>query len=291
MFDTVVTVVMVMASLVCLYPLLFVISCSVSDTSAVLANKVILWPVGFSVEMYKLILKDPSFWIGFRNSTFYVVVSCLLTLVNTVSVAYPLTRPNLKGRKLLTLYLLITMYFSGGMIPSFIVVSKLGLYNTVWALLLPCYSAYNIILCRTFMASLGNELVDSAFIDGANQFQTLIRIVLPLCKPVLAVIMIYTIVGVWNSWLGAQIYTTKQNIQPLQIYLQRIINQTNLLNMSGDLMKNLPIEVRQYYAKMQLSAKQIRYAAIVLVSLPILMVYPMFQKHFAKGVMLGSLKG
>lgn len=249
-----------------------------------------MFPKGFSLDAYKLVVIDPAFWRSFANSIFYVVASCVLMFFTTVAIAYPLTRPNLKFRQLLTYFLLIPMFFGGGMIPAFIVVTKLGLYNSVWSLILPtCYSIWNIILCRTFMASLSNELVESATIDGCNQFQTLLKIVLPLSKPVIAVIMIYTIVGVWNSWFNASIYTTNADIQPVQLYMKNALSATTTT--ASAMLDKLPVEMQQKYRDMAMAGNQIKYAMIVITTLPIIFVYPMFQKHFTKGMMLGSLKG
>lgn len=289
-FDTIITIVAVLVCTVTLYPMLYVVSCSISDPLQVLAGNVVLLPKGFSLDAYKLVVIDPAFWRSFANSIFYVVASCVLMFFTTVAIAYPLTRPNLKFRQLLTYFLLIPMFFGGGMIPAFIVVTKLGLYNSVWSLILPtCYSIWNIILCRTFMASLSNELVESATIDGCNQFQTLLKIVLPLSKPVIAVIMIYTIVGVWNSWFNASIYTTNADIQPVQLYMKNALSATTTT--ASAMLDKLPVEMQQKYRDMAMAGNQIKYAMIVITTLPIIFVYPMFQKHFTKGMMLGSLKG
>lgn len=291
MFDVVVIVIAIAVCVVTLYPLLYVISCSISDPKMVLAGKVVLLPVGFSLDAYELVVSNMQFWRTMLNSVLYVVAGCVLMLFTTITVAYPLTRPNLKYRKFLTYYLLIPMYFGGGMIPTFIVVNKLGLYNTPWALIIPgCYSIWNIILCRTFMASLPEELIDSALIDGSDQIRTLLKIVIPLSKPVLAVILIYTIVGVWNSWFNASIYTTDKAIQPVQLYLRNVLESTTG-SLSSQMTKDLPKEMVERYREIALSANQIKYAMIVITILPIVAVYPMFQKHFTKGVMLGSLKG
>lgn len=290
-FDTVVTVLALAAVAITLFPMLYVAACSISDPKMVLAGRVTLFPVGFSTDAYSIVMSNMDFWRGFRNSILYVVVGCLLMLFTTVAISYPLTRQNLKFRKLLTYYLLIPMYFSGGMIPAFIVITKVGLYNSPLALVLPgCYSIGNIILCRTFMASLPGELIDSALIDGSDQFRTFLKIVLPLSKPVLAVIMIYTIVGVWNAWFEASIYTTNKAIQPVQLYVRNILAST--ANMfQNQVISQMPMEMQKKYQEMALSANQIKYAMIVITTAPIIAVYPMFQKHFTKGIMLGSLKG
>lgn len=290
-FDTVVTILALAAVAVTLFPMLYVAACSISDPKMVLAGKVTLIPRGFSTDAYSIVISNMDFWRGFRNSILYVVVGCLLMLFTTVAISYPLTRQNLKFRKLLTYYLLIPMYFSGGKIPAFIVITKVGLYNSPLALVLPgCYSIGNIILCRTFMASLPGELIDSALIDGSDQFRTFLKIVLPLSKPVLAVIMIYTIVGVWNAWFEASIYTTNKAIQPVQLYVRNILAST--ANMfQNQVISQMPMEMQKKYQEMALSANQIKYAMIVITTAPIIAVYPMFQKHFTKGIMLGSLKG
>lgn len=287
-FDTVVTVIAIVVCFITIYPMWYVIVMSVSDPAAAAAGKVTFWPVGFSLQSYSLVLNNPRFWISIRNSILYVLVGCVLMLFTTVTVAYPLTRPNLRGRKLVNLFLIIPMYFSGGMIPSFILVTKLGLYNSPLALILPAsYSIWNIILCRTYLASIPHELGEAAFIDGATNMQALWRIYLPLAKPVLAVILIYTIVGVWNTWFSAVLYTTRQEIQPIQVYLQTVLNAAS----PKDLGVNYSPEALEAYMRRAMSARQVKYSVIVVVTVPILLVYPMFQKHFTKGIMLGSLKG
>ena len=205
--------------------------------------------------------------------------------------AFPLTRPNLKFRKFVTFFLLIPMYFGGGMIASFIVVAKfLDLYNTVWAIILPGVSIWNIILCKTFLQSIPAELSEAAYIDGASNTQVLLKIFVPLAKPVLAVISIYTIVGIWNSWFGSMLYQSDTSLHPAQMYLQRILIQQNV-NLAELIKKGATKEMIEAAAESANLAKQLKYSMIVVVTLPILMVYPLFQKHFVKGVMLGSLKG
>lgn len=292
MFDV---VIMVLATFVCfvtLYPMLYVVACSISEPLRVLAGDVKLWPVGFSTKAYEIVCLNADFWKSMLNTVLYVVAGCLLMFFTTVVMSYPLTRPNLKFRKFVVFFLLIPMYFGGGMIPSFLVITKLGLYNTIWALILPgAVNIGHIILCRTYMASLSNELIDSALIDGCNHFRTLSSIVVPLSKPVIAVIMIYTIVGVWNSWFSAAIYTTKESLQPLQLYMKKALSATQGLASSKDFLKGLPVEELKRFQELAMAADQIKYAMIVLSTVPIIAVYPMFQKYFTKGIMVGSLKG
>ena len=290
-FDTVVMMLAILVCVITLYPMIYVFSCSISDPKSVLAGDVVLYPVGFSLDAYNMVVNNPQFWRSMLNSVFYVVAECILMFLTTVLVAYPLTRPNLKFRKVLTYYLLIPMYFSGGMIPAYLVICNLGLYNSPWSLVLPgCYGIWNIILCRTFMASLPQELIDSALIDGSDQFRAFLKIVIPLSKPVMAVIMIYTIVGTWNAWFGASIYTTNRDIQPVQLYMRHVLAATST-SMQSQMLEQLPEELRLAYQKKALAANQINYALLVLTTLPLVAVYPMFQKHFTKGIMLGSLKG
>lgn len=207
--------------------------------------------------------------------------------------AYPLTRRNLAGRKLVVFYLLVPMYFGGGMIPSYLNMVNLGLYNTVWSLILPSWiSIWNIILVRTFFMSIPNELEEAAFIDGASHWKVMTRVCVPLAKPVLAVVAIYTIVGIWNSWFNASIYITNYNLHPVQLYLRRIlVGQANLVKDMIEKGGAVGVDEMERLVLATLSSNQIKYAVIIMVSLPIIAVYPIFQKHFVKGVMLGSLKG
>lgn len=289
-FDTVVTIIAILVCFITIYPMWYVICMSFSEPLAAARGEVSFWPVGFSVESYKIVFQNAEFWIGVRNSVFYVVTVCAAMLFTTVCVAYPLSRPNLKGRKFLNIYLLIPMYFGGGLIPYFLVVTRLGLYNNPLALILPCsFGIWNIIMCRTyFQNSIPKELSEAAMLDGASNMQILWKVVIPLAKPIIAVIMIYTAVGVWNSWFDASIFTTNKDIQPVQMFLRRVlVQQTSATqNMAG-----MTAEIQQAMAEMQMSNRQIRYSMIVIVTVPILMIYPMFSKYFTKGVVMGSLKG
>lgn len=289
-FDYVVTLIALIVCFICFYPMWYVVCLSISDPVMAASGRVSFWPMGFTTTSYTMIASNLNFWVAFRNSIGYVIVNCILMLLTTICVAYPLTRPDLKFRKLVTYYLLVPMYFGGGMIPSFLVVTKMGLYNHPLSLILPsCYGIWNIILCRTYMASIPHDLSEAAMIDGANVFKVLTKIIVPLSKPVLAVIMIYTVVGVWNSWFSASIYITHREYQPVQLYLRNLINSAATI--AKDLEENMSAEMWELYQQQLMSARQLQYSMIVIVTLPILMVYPIFQKHFTKGIMLGSLKG
>ena len=201
--------------------------------------------------------------------------------------AYPLTSPKLIGRKFYNIFLLIPMYFGGGLIPTFILMTKLHLYDNIWALIIPAsFSIWYIILTRTYFASIPEEMREAARIDGANNYQCLFRIYLPNAKPILAVIAIYTLVARWNSWYDALIYIPNQSLQPLQLYLRRI-----LVDNTVDLAASLTAEDMEALALKRLSNDQMKYAMIIFTTLPIIFAYPFLQKYFVKGVMVGSLKG
>lgn len=291
LFDVIVLILSAGACFITIYPMWYVIIMSISDPVVAAGSGVTFWPSGFYLGSYQIILREMEFWLSARNSVLYVLVGLVLMLATTLLVAYPLTRPNLKGRKACVIFLLIPMYFSGGMIPSFILITKLGLYNTPWATILPgAYGIWNIILCKTYLQSIPHELAEAAYIDGAGNMQALTRIYLPLSKPVLAVISIYTIVGIWNSWFGAKLYQPNPAIQPVQLYLQKVLVEQSI-DLSKMMEQNMTQEMIEAMTAKAMSARQLKYSMIVVVTLPIIMVYPMFQKHFVKGVMLGSLKG
>ena len=289
--DIAITIIIVFIGLITVYPMWYVICMSISTPSAVVQGSITFWPDAFRLDSYKIIFKDGDLGHSLLMSLFYVAVGLAIMLASCMLMAFPLTRPNLKYRKFVTFFLLIPMYFGGGMIATFIVVAKfLNLYNTVWAIILPGVSIWNIILCKTFLQSIPNDLSEAAYIDGASNTQVLLKIFVPLAKPVLAVISIYTIVGIWNSWFGSMLYQSNTELHPVQMYLQRVLIQQNV-NLSELMKKGSTKEMMQAAAEAANIAKQLKYSMIVVVTLPILMVYPLFQKHFVKGVMLGSLKG
>ena len=292
MTDYVLIVICALIAFVTVYPMWYVICCALSEPIEVLRGNITFRPIGFTTDSLALVARNQEMWHAMMMSVFYASVATVGMLICCMLMAYPLTRPNLKCRRLVVIFLVLPMYFSGGLTPTFIIMTKvLKLYNTVWAVVLPSFiSIFNIILCRTFLASLPQELNEAAFIDGAGNWQVLWRIVLPLAKPVLAVISIYTIVGNWNAWWNSMLYQTKTYMHPLQMYLQRLIIQqsVNIMELAeagadADELRNA--------AQQALSARQIKFSFIVFVTVPILMIYPMFQKHFVKGVMLGSPKG
>ncbi len=279
-----------LATIICLitlYPMYYVIIRSISDPLLSLANPPTLLPSGLHFGAFKMIAQDAKMWVAYGNTLFYVVASTVLMLITSVLCAYPLVVSNLAGRKWVVRYLLIPMYFGGGMIPNYLLIDKLGLYDSRWAMILPgAVGIMNIILVRTYFTTIPTSLSESAEIDGANKVRILFNIYIPLSKPILAVIAIYTIVNVWNSWFSAMIYLPSPDLHPLQMYLQRV-----LVAQTVDLSELVSMEEVLEAREMALNAMQLKYAIIVFTTLPIIFVYPMFQKHFMKGIMLGSLKG
>jgi putative aldouronate transport system permease protein len=229
--------------------------------------------------------QNAQIWRAVFNSALYVATGTALMLLTCVLAAYPLTYKSLPGRKFVNMFLLITMFFNGGLIPTFLLVLKLGMYNTPWALIIPgCYSVWYIILVKSYFSSIPETFREAARIDGANVYQIFASIYLPLSKPILAVIAVYSIVNIWNSWFPAMVYLPKMDWQPLQLYLRRmlVLSQQPTELMSPELAKQM--------LSREISNMQMKYAMIIFSSLPVLFTYPYFQKYFLKGVMLGSLK-
>lgn len=268
-----------------LYPMYYVFILSISNPVEAATMNVYFWPKGLYLNSYMVLFNNAAMWRSYMYTLLYVISGTFLMLVTSVMGAYPLLEKNLFGRKLLIFFLIIPMYFSGGMIPSFLLITKLGLYNTIWAMILPgAVGIWNIILTKTFFTSIPTTLKESAFIDGANHFRILFSIYLPLSKPILAVISIYTVVGIWNSWFNAMVYLPNVELQPLQMYLRRV-----LVEQTVDLTK-LPASAQAEAFMKKMSSLQLRYSMIMFTTLPVIFIYPFFQKYFIKGAMLGSLK-
>lgn len=270
-----------------LYPMYYVLVMSVSSPIEAATMRIYWFPKGFYWRGYKNVLGDPRLWRSYLNTAFYAGAQSLLMLTVCSLAAYPLTVKKLAGRKYLTTFLLIPMYFSGGLIPTFILITRLGLYNSPLSLIiLGSYSIWNTILMKAYFGSVSESLRESAKIDGANHYTILTRLYLPVSKPILAVIALYTIVGVWNSWFAASIYITSREWQPLQIYLRQILVQGSI-----DLTREIltPEELAEAM-RQKLSNEQLKYTVIVISTLPMMVAYPFFQKYFVQGVMLGSLK-
>ncbi len=286
-FDAIGLIIITVACLLIIYPLLYVIACSFSSGRAILTNKVFIWPVEFNLEGYKMIFQDPKITTGFYNSFYYTIVGTILSVIVTTLAAYPLSRTDLAGRKWFTIYFTIPMFIGGGMIPTYLLISNLGLLNTRGAIILPAaLSIYNMIVMRTFFQNtLSRELLEAAQIDGCSNFGFLFRIAAPLSKAIFAVMALYYGVAQWNSYFPALLYLSDSSKYPLQTVLREI-----LLNSQVD-MSTLTPEQRLQFQSVNNIDSIVKYSSIVVATIPTLIVYPFVQKHFVKGVMIGSVKG
>lgn len=284
-FDAVnITLLMIVCAII-LYPLLFVISASISNPSAVLAGDMWLWPVDISLTGYRKVLENRELMRGYANTIVYTLVGTAINLVMTVLAAYPLSRSGFWGRNAITGIFVFTMFFGGGLIPTYMVVKSLGLTNTMWALILPgAVSVWNILIMRTFFQSgIPGELLESAAIDGCSDIRTLLRIVLPLSAPVLAVMVLFYAVGHWNAYFNALIYLTDRGKYPLQLFLREILIQGQMEQMVNTSDSS--------HAQAIMDEEAVKYAAVIATNLPIFLLYPFLQKYFVKGVMIGAIKG
>jgi putative aldouronate transport system permease protein len=267
------------------YPLIFVLIASISSPDAVIRGEVWLWPQELTFVGYEKILKNSEMLRGYGNTILYTVLGTTINLAMTIAAAYPLSRRDFYGKGLFTLMIVITMFFSGGLIPSYVLVKKLGMINTLWALIIPnAVSVWNIIIMRTFFqSSIPLEIQESASIDGCSNMQILRRIVLPLSMPIIAVMILFYSVGHWNAYFNALIYLTDRSKYPLQLFLREILIQNQMQEMVHNSEATL--------AKQVMEVESIKYAAVIVANLPILLLYPFLQKYFTKGVMIGALKG
>ena len=284
-FYAIVYTVIVLLTLSVLYPIIYILSSSFSSGEAVSSGKVLLFPVDFSLAGYRRVFENSRVWIGYRNTIFYTVVGTLNNLFMTMICAYPLSRRGLPGRKGLMLFFVFTMYFSGGMIPSYLLMRSLGYINTVWAIIVPgSFSVYQMIVARTFINStIPEELFEAASIDGCSDFRYFQTFVVPLSKAIITVMTLQYAVGHWNSYFRAYIYLSNKNLFPLQVFLREILVMNQIE--SSDI---VDLETQ---AIMQGMADLLKYSLIVVATLPIMLIYPFIQKYFVQGVMVGSLKG
>ena len=267
------------------YPIYFVIIASISHPTAVNTGQVILWPKQVTIEGYRAVFLDDSIMKGYKNSIIYTATCILFSVSTTVLAAYSLSRKDLPGRKVFMMLIVFTMYFGGGMIPTYIVVHKLGLTNTMWSLILPgLIVPYNLIVARTFFeTSIPKELLESARLDGCSEFQIFKDIVLPLSKAVIAILVLFYGVAQWNTYFNAMIYIRNQDLYPLQLVLRNILIENQI---SQEMME----DTKQAAAMME-RAGLIKYVSIIVSAAPLMIMYPFVQKHFVKGVLIGSVKG
>ena len=284
-FDAVNAFLILLLMFLTLYPMLYVVFASLSEPKYLLSHSgMLFWPVGkVGLKGYELVLKNPNIINGFKNTLFYVLCGTAINVLLTAMGAFVLTRKHFAIRRLCSFLILLTMFFSGGMIPTFFVVKSMGLYNSRWALILPgAINVYNMIIMRTFFDGIPASLEEGAMLEGANDWHVFTRIILPLSMPVIAVMILYYGVGHWNSWFSGMIYLRDRQKYPLQLFLRDI-----LLQNKTDTNAITTVEM----AEESLYKELIQYAAIVVTTVPILCVYPFLQRYFVQGVMIGAVKG
>jgi putative aldouronate transport system permease protein len=281
-FQVVNTIILTGVVVVTLYPFLNIVARSLSDEAAIITGRVNILPQGFNLTSYKLVMKDPMFWTNYRNTVVYTVVATLIAIVLTTTFAYVLSKKHLKGRGLLVGIAVFTMFFSGGLIPHYLLITSLGFKNTIWAIALPnAISVFNLLVMKAFFESLPTELEEAAAVDGLSTYGILWKIVLPLSKAVIATMVLFYAVSFWNSWFSAFLYMDRLDLFPVTVYLRNLIagaTAPGSESMMGD-----PDAVQ--------AAVTVQSVTIVLTTLPILMVYPFIQRYFVTGVMLGAVKG
>ena len=284
-FYTIVGIVIVLLTLLVMYPIIYVISASFSSSNAVAEGRVWLWPVDVSLEAYEAVFKYKDLWIGYRNTIFYVIFGTILNVAITMICAYPMSRKDLWGRGFFSFLFAFTMLFSAGMIPNYILVKNLGMLNSIWAMMIPgAMSVYNMIVARSFLeTNIPIELLEASQIDGCSDTQFFFRIILPLSKAILAVLVLWHAVGHWNSYFTGFLYLTDKDLYPLQIFLKEILVQSQMDS-------EVVADVREAL-EMQNLKLLLKYAIIVVSTVPLFTFYPFVQKYFVKGVTIGSVKG
>jgi putative aldouronate transport system permease protein len=267
------------------YPLYFMVISSFSDPSSVNAGQVWLLPQDITFEGYKRIINDPNIWMGYRNAILYTVVGTAINVALTIPAGYALSRKDLQGRHAVMIFIIITMFFQGGLIPTYLVVKNLGMLDSIWALVLPhAVSVYNLIICRTyFQSTIPDGLHEAAVVDGCTNTRFFVRIVIPLSLPIIAVMILFHAVWHWNSYFPALIYLKEESKRPLQLILREILiisqQQANML------------DDQEGMAEQQRIAELVKYGVVIVASIPVLVLYPMLQRYFVKGVMIGSNQG
>jgi len=284
-FNVIAYTLAILALVVTLYPLIYTVSASFSDPLEIVKGNVLLLPKKPTLMAYETVAENKSMLSGYKNTIFYTVLGTLINVILTISIAYPLSKKDFYGRNLITILFTIPMFFSGGMIPSFLLIKNLKLYNTFWALILPgAISMWNMVIMRTyFQTSIPEEICESAYIDGCSNVGTLIKIVLPLSKPIISVMILFYGVDHWNSYFSALLYLKDRKLYPLSLVLREILLLGTGKERSGT-------EIVDNVSDLLLF-ESLKYAVILVSSVPMLLLYPFLQKYFVKGIMVGSLKG
>ena len=291
-FDMINMVLLTLMMAVILYPLYFIVIASISSPAAVNSGQVLLFPKGATLEGYKYVLKDNLIWKGYANTIILTVTGTLVNMFLTVTCAYALSKSHLPFIKFIMFAMTFTMFFSGGIIPTYLLVSGMGMRDSIWSLILPtAVSVYNVILMRTyFMNSVPDEIIQAAKIDGCSEIKALAAVVLPLSKPILVTIALFYGVGHWNQFFQALIYISDKDRFPLQLVLRNMLLMGNNA-MTSMLSGGMSGENAKYMAELMKQIEILKYAVIIVSVLPVLIVYPFLQNFFMKGIMMGSLKG
>lgn len=285
LFDIINYILLAIVLIIVLYPLIFVAVASISNPAAVVKGEVWLLPKEINFTGYEKVFANKEILNGYMNTILYTVAGTIVNVGMTILAAYPLSRKDFRGRNIFTALFVFTMFFSGGLIPTYLIVKDLGMTNTMWALIIPnAVAVWNIIIMRTFFQqSIPFEIQESAQIDGCGNFKILLRIILPLSMPILAVMTLFYSVAHWNSFFSALIYLTERDKYPLQLFLREILIQSNMQDMIQTSEESL--------AKTIMEAESIKYALVIVANLPILMLYPFLQRYFVKGMIIGAIKG
>ena len=286
-FDVVNIILVLLIILIIAYPIIFVLNASFSDPNRIYDTPLLLYPRGFNVTGYKEVFKNKDILTGFKNAVIYTGLGTIVNVVVTTLAAYPLSRPELKGKGFITMIFTFTMFFNGGLVPTYLVNQQLGIINTIWVMILPgAVGVYNMILMRTFFQqNIPMDLQESAYIDGANDLQLLIKVVLPLATPIMAVMTMFYGVGRWNSYFDAMIYLQERSKFPLQLILKEILVQ----NQFGQDMNQTIVGSAQ--AELAALKMTLKYSVVIISSVPVLLFYPIVAKYFEKGIMVGAIKG
>jgi ABC-type sugar transport system, permease component len=290
-FDVVLAAVMVLVTYATLYPFLVILFASISDPIELAKNPIILYPRSFYLATYDTVLHEPRILLGFKNSVVYTVLYTVLVAFFTTAAAYPLSIKSFKARKPLLKIFLFPWFFSGGLIPTYIIVNKLGLVDTMWAVILPgMVGAYNLILVRTFIEQLPGELLESAIIDGANDVHIFFKLIIPLSMPIIATISLWAAVAQWNNYFGPLLYFTNTSKYNLQVFLRELVATSEFNEMVGRA-ESAASPANMASLRHQLKASSLKPAVIVISTIPIFAIYPFVQKYFVKGIMVGAIKG
>ena len=278
-FQVINTIIMILVIFITLYPFVYLVAQSFSSDAAASAGKVTFYPIGFNVNTYKYILRDNQFFRYYGNTIFYTVVGTFISVACTALIAYPLSKPRLTLNKVITPLVVVTMYFAGGMIPNYIVITQwLGLQDSMWSIILPnAISTFNLLVMKSFFAGLPEELEEAAAIDGMNTYQIFLKIIIPLSKPIIATMCLFYMVTMWNEWFTPMLYLDSKDKWPVALYVRQLVEGANNTEIGSSDASSVQATLKS--------------ATMVLTSIPIICVYPFVQKYFVQGMTIGAVKG